>query len=214
MYDPATDKWTTMAPMPEPLQYNGLISIDSNMVSIVLDDKIYVFGSSHVQIFDPQTNSWTLGPLSTVEPGYWVGAATTGVYAPKKLYISGENCAQIFDPQTGNWSTSTIMPERIQNFGVAVVDDVFFVVGGQGVGQKVFQDKLLVDSYYTPNQTYCYTPLGYTSATPVLTDLPNNNLSLTITVAGIIVAVSVVAAVSLLLFRKKPSKPSKTGQTV
>jgi N-acetylneuraminic acid mutarotase len=139
MYDPATDTWTTMTPMPETLQYNESISIDSNMVSIVLDNKIYVFGSTHVQIFDPQTNSWTIGPPSTIGAGYWAGAATTGAYAPKKLYIFNENCAQIFDPQTENWSNSALMPEHIRNFGVAIVDDVFYVISGQGIGPKIFQ---------------------------------------------------------------------------
>jgi hypothetical protein len=57
-----------------------------------------------------------------------------------------------------------------------------------------------------------YVPVGYNSV-PLATESPKNNPSnLAFTVAGIVVAVSVVTAVSLLIFYKKHKTKSKTAK--
>ena len=60
VYDPETDSWTTMAPIPTKV---------SAYASAVVNNKIYIISgwsanaplSSQVQIFDPQINNWTMG---------------------------------------------------------------------------------------------------------------------------------------------------------
>jgi len=88
VYDPATDTWETKAPVP-----TGAIGF----VSVVVDDKIYVFGafsesgdSMRNQIYDPETDSWSEGTPSPSGVTYGAAGATTGVNAPKRIYVLGE----------------------------------------------------------------------------------------------------------------------------
>jgi len=63
-YDPATDTWTERAPMPRPRQEMG--------AALGADGRIYVVGGAYsfgnplpvddVDIYDPQTDSWSTGP--------------------------------------------------------------------------------------------------------------------------------------------------------
>jgi hypothetical protein len=185
MYDPATDTWTAKTPMPF---YNSEI-----MTLIVLDDKIYVFAgqrSNYISyIYDPQLDTWTPGP--GIPYSVHGGGATTGVNAPKKIYLFGEETI-VFDPQTQTVSTGASVPNP--SSGVAVVDDIFYLLEG--------------------HSNWRYTPFGYVSntstspeatlgATPTNQLTPQTPATLTVTVAGIFVAVAVLAAVSLLLYRNK-----------
>ena len=57
-YDPATDTWRTLAPMPTP----------GTAVGTVLDHKLYVLtGDRHTYAYDPVTNTWkTRAPVPAV----------------------------------------------------------------------------------------------------------------------------------------------------
>jgi len=98
MYDPVSDSWTTMAPLPTAVAY---------CISAVVNNKIYVFGNTgggnnETQIYDPQTNTWSYGPSMPYHVSYEAGAATTGVCAAKKIYLIGGNVySDEFDPETG-----------------------------------------------------------------------------------------------------------------
>ena len=71
-YDPSTNTWATMAPMPTPREYASAV--------VGSDGDIYVVGGmdstgglSTVEIYNPTTDHWTTGPsLATAE---WGGSA-------------------------------------------------------------------------------------------------------------------------------------------
>jgi hypothetical protein len=156
MYDPVTDSWTTMAPLPTAVAYT---------ISTVVDNKIYVLGNTgnnnEVQIYDPQTNTWRYGPSMPYSVAYGAGAATTGVFAAKKIYlmgeyVSGRSLIQIFDPKTETWSTGAAMPTPRQFFSVAVVDDLLYAIGGENLSGMVI--------HYDVNERY--TPFGYGTPDP------------------------------------------------
>src|SRR5262249_9580354 len=81
-YDPATDRWTTRAPMP---------SKRGGLASAVLGGKIHTFGGERAggvfdnhEVYDPATNSWTTGaPMPTWRHGL---AAVT---ADGRIYVIG-----------------------------------------------------------------------------------------------------------------------------
>ena len=156
MYDPATNTWTLKAPSPIPVSYS---------VSVVLDGKIYVFGTTSdcnaTQIYDPQSNSWKVGPSMPFTLTFGSGGATTGIYAPKRIYLFGQEGTLVFDPQTETWSTGATVPESITSFGVGVVNDALYLIGGRkDMGQRsVFGQTY--EKYDRVGSVYKYTPFGY-----------------------------------------------------
>jgi len=65
-------------------------------------------------------------------------AATTGVKAPKKVYVFGMTLTTrskmrsslVYDLEADVWENATAMPTYHKDFGVAVVNDVLYVIGG------------------------------------------------------------------------------------
>jgi N-acetylneuraminic acid mutarotase len=177
VYDPATDTWTTKAPAPKV----------AAAASGVLDNKIYSIGGyfdggyiSVTQIYDPLNDLWSIGsPPPTYFVGGSAGAVTTGVMASKRLYVFdspyGDMAAmpndplytnQVYDPKNDNWVAGVGIPTNREYFGVAVVDDIIYVIGGFSM---TFPSMLSV--YKSPSITYYatneqYTPFGYGSPDP------------------------------------------------
>ena len=158
VYNPVTDSWSTAAPIPHAVSGFG---------SAVVDNKIYVIGgqaefekpmnSGFVQIYDTKTNTWSQGARHPMPA--WVeetAAATTGVYAPKRIYVLGgiESFAQgltqnfAYDPQTDSWSNAASLSSPRAGFGVAVVDDLIYAIGG-------------TDGWNALTLNQQFTPLGY-----------------------------------------------------
>jgi hypothetical protein len=166
MYNPANDSWSTKAPTPVP--YDGY---PSTYPSAVSGEKIYYFGNhAQVQIYDTATDTWSFGGRSPRLDPTGVVAATTGAFAPQRIYFltlaqygwvpyghtdigAGRRTTFIYNPQSDNWSAGKQIPEYRSNFGVAVVSDKLYVVGGAVVEKTVDGDKVIVCSTveeYTP----------------------------------------------------------------
>jgi len=176
LYDPVTDLWTQKASIPRPDD----IAVYSDIFysfSIAMDNKImvyfkYMYGywafKGKVMTYDPKTNAWneegtppvmsgpyqSLGEGLNSATGSW---ATTGVYAPKKVYVLGltanDNEGQsnwVYDPESDTWSFAKAMPVDRAGFGVAVVDDILYVIGGTINGSF-------------SNIVEQYVPIGYSS---------------------------------------------------
>jgi N-acetylneuraminic acid mutarotase len=88
-YDPETDAWTTLAPLPQP---------SGGLAGAALDGTLYVFGGEyfsegggvyeHTWAYDPQADAWTeLPPMRTPRHGL-AGAATDG-----RIFAIGGNTA-------------------------------------------------------------------------------------------------------------------------
>jgi N-acetylneuraminic acid mutarotase len=187
VYDPATDSWSNMEPMPTAVKHYA---------SAVLDDKIYIMGGqigdypipngtlNLVQVFDPKTNQWSLPARMPINVKYAAGVATTGKYAPKRIYVFGgdanneayqnasryymydvdpTNATQVYDPLTDNWSFAASMFSARYNLVAANVNDTLYAIGGQ-----------ILDNSNYPETTYAndkYTPMGYIPEFPSWTPL-------------------------------------------
>jgi hypothetical protein len=148
VYDPVTDSWTTKPSMP----------FGAWGEAVVVDDKIYVISGSHLQVFNPATNMWSqcTPPPSIV--GYGAGV-TTGVLAPKRIYAIGESVG-VYDPENDTWEIGADILTRRYNFGVAVVNDILFAIGGHTYGAPWPGD------FSAVNVNEQYTPFGYGSPDP------------------------------------------------
>ncbi len=141
VYGPVADVWTTKAPVPVAPDLNEGWSC----VSVVFDNEIHVIGafpfSNSHQIYNPTTDSWHSGiPLVS---GYWFAsaAATTGVDSKMQICVfSGDRRwwdngeihfpTQSYNPKNESWLAGAPMPTGRLKAGVAVIDDLIYVIGG------------------------------------------------------------------------------------
>ena len=158
-YDPYTDSWKTKAEIPTGAVYAQ---------SAVVKNKIFLFGGlssrDSNQIYDPETNTWTSGVSVPSGVAEGAAAATTGVKAPTKIYVMGGETTyvsndgtygnvtdlnQVYDPESDTWSEGALLPTQLRFFGLAIVNDTFYAIGG-------FPGLI---GFFDTN--YEYTPIGY-----------------------------------------------------
>jgi N-acetylneuraminic acid mutarotase len=121
-----------------------------------LNGKVWVLGgwppgrltSNLVQIFDPATSRWSLGP-SLPQPLHHTHAAAIG----GKLYVIGGETDGAFtgragkevantwvhDPAFGGWVARAPMPTARSSGGEAVLDGKIYVAGGRDAGGSAFE---------------------------------------------------------------------------
>ncbi|MCW4023718.1 MAG: hypothetical protein NWF01_01620 [Candidatus Bathyarchaeota archaeon] len=206
VYDPATNSWTPLAPMPTGFGYY--------FITTCLDKQIYFILSDGTNlIYDTTTDTWTTGATIPQKYSESVIAATTGQYVPERIYVIGGcivhglaqttavNSTFCHDPVSDVWSQMADAPTRRSSCAVAVVDDKIYVIGGS-----------LDVSTLTGNPTNIvevYTPAGYSTAQPSGDNSPQpspvENLSL---IVGSVVATAIVtvAAITVYHFKHTPNK--------
>jgi len=179
VYDPATDTWTQKAPS----TYGSC-----GYATAALDGKIYVLSGSFDnlrtkmnQIYDTQSDTWTVGSSA---PSYFMSGAavaTTGVMAPKRIYVFDAPCpdrashpdvplysTQVYDPETDSWVAGADLPTGQVDAAVAIIDDVIYVIGGYRATYRDVYDWVYgpqIAKYATNDQ---YTPFGYGTTPPVI----------------------------------------------
>ena len=108
----------------------------------VVDGKLYLFGGigggseGKVQIFDPNTQTWTMGaniPFAT-------GSASTALINGK-VYLAGGivgsstvASAAVYNPMTNTWTSIASMPQARNHTASSTDGTSFFVFGGRGPG--------------------------------------------------------------------------------
>ncbi|MEJ2240598.1 MAG: kelch repeat-containing protein [Candidatus Bathyarchaeota archaeon] len=174
VYDPATDTWITKTSPPKAASFGGC-------TSAVYENKIYVFGGlsedQHYnlnQIYDTETDTWSTGtyPITSVDGG--AAVITSGVYAPKRIYVLGnpsnlrqgedQTFVRIYDPETDSWNLGADIPTRRYNFGVAVLNDTIYAIGGHTYN--------FPGNFAPSAANEQYTPVDYISEFPSQTLFP------------------------------------------
>jgi N-acetylneuraminic acid mutarotase len=135
VYDPATNSWTRLAPMPTPRNHLG---------AAVAGGKIHAVGgrvpgdmelTAH-EVYDPATDSWTAAaPLPTGRSGIAVVAHRGLVYVfggetVRTLRSKTFHEVERFDPATGRWQRLPPMPTARHGLGAASSGDGIHVLGG------------------------------------------------------------------------------------
>jgi hypothetical protein len=174
MYDSIADSWTKKA---------SFSAIPMSCFSFVLsaeNDKLVVIGEfpvtgspsvsneQRVMIYDPKIDVWSEGASSQVGKLSGVVGVTSGVYAPQRVYFFGKSSNVVYDPANNVWSTansSMITPRAA--FGVAVVDDVFYVIGGSTPNTGI--------EFLSVNEQYV--PFGYLGTIPTVTPSSSSSAS-------------------------------------
>ena len=201
VYDPSSNSWTKMAPIPTPVEYYA---------SGVVDNKIYVIGGMAntssggdlTQIYDTETNTWSFGQPPPF--GFWGAQAgvTTGVWAPTQIYVP--SMTQVYDPQTNSWTNIT---SPIRSGGlVAVVNDTLYVMQGAFTTTQIFGAAQVTVNGFNEQ----YFPIGYQDLTPSLSQFstvkpPNTKMEPlpTVTIIAVVISAVLVGAGVLIYFRRR-----------
>jgi N-acetylneuraminic acid mutarotase len=193
VYDPATDSWITKTPAPTALSWTWA----SSAASAVFNSKIYFVGGEGSgklnQIYDVETDKWSSGASSPSSVDGGAAGATTGVWAPKQIYILGEIVAarseeptfvRVYDPVTGSWAFGADAPTSRYNFGVAVVNDILYAIGGHTHSQYPL-------GIYAPVATNeQYTPFGYGTVPPAVAVVSPENRTYNVTSVSLVFTVN------------------------
>jgi N-acetylneuraminic acid mutarotase len=178
IYDPTTDSWSIGVPMPYPVTLASSAVVDNTIYVFGGVDEYLGSRQSpsaqfvHItQIFNTLTSTWSLGATN---PGIGTdqgAGATTGAMAPKQIYIFGgfpsgpivmnppgyppgySNMTLAYNPTSNSWATSASMPYPAAGPAVAVVNDVFYVIGGGRQG-NLTNEQYIPIGYGTPDPSY------------------------------------------------------------
>ena len=167
VYDPKMNSWQKIADMPTPRADAG---------TAVVDGTIYVFGGYSgidnrgenfnfldiVEAYNPKTDTWVRKqnmPFPCTNFG-------TGVVEGKVYIIGGladfnkgipnslawTDRVEAYDPKTDTWMTRAKMPTRRDYFGVGVISNRIYLIGGRGWPQvgKLGGSFLPVTEEYNP----------------------------------------------------------------
>jgi N-acetylneuraminic acid mutarotase len=178
-YDPATDTWKALAPLPTK---RGAAS------AAVVDGKIYVTGGATsltgvkengihparphnvvatVDVYDPATNTWSSARPMLLARNHHASAGVGG-----KLYVIGGRVASAFisgtsnnvdlveayDPATNLWTARLRMPTPRSAIGAGAYKDWIIVPGGEGQNWQALSAFKAVEAYNTATNTWQILP--------------------------------------------------------
>jgi len=163
-YDPVADSW-----------YTGKAVLQAAVhgyASAVLDGKIHVIGGVGVskfgspvvvnnnQVYDVQTDEWSLAVQLPVTSSYGGAAVTEGFLSPQALYYVGgvagnqySNQVSMLTLSNNSWVEVADMSTARSHLGLAVVDDKLYAIGG-------------FDGVDWLDTIELYTPTGYGTVPP------------------------------------------------
>jgi len=136
-YDPASNTWSSKAPMPVTL---GVMGVG------VVNDKIYLIGglsafqtSNVVLEYDPAADRWTdLTPVAAMPTprDHFVAATVNGrihcIGGRQTTIESILDVHEVFDPVTRTWQSRAPLPTARGGFSAAVLNGKILIIGGEG----------------------------------------------------------------------------------
>jgi N-acetylneuraminic acid mutarotase len=129
-YDPATNTWTSKAPLSAPRASFGVG---------VVNGILYAIGgqtngglSDIVEAYDPSTDTWTTKtPMPTAQMVHAVIVVNGIIYNVGGIDASGVyNLVQAYDPSTDAWTVKSSMPTPRGFLAGGAVNGILYAVGG------------------------------------------------------------------------------------
>jgi N-acetylneuraminic acid mutarotase len=152
-YDPATDRWTSRAPMPVGLHHVGIG---------VAGGKLYVIGGykqsgfsvwqpvATVYAYNPATNTWAEhAPMPTPRGALAVTAHDGKLYAIGGYDRKANSAAvEVYDPERKTWAVRAPLPTPRDHLAAATLSGKVYAIGGRLNGD--YQRNLSVTEVYDP----------------------------------------------------------------
>lgn len=141
VYDPQTDKWTLLRPLPAGRDHAGVV---------VWEGRIHVAGGRFNtfenntglhHVYDPASDTWRLrAPLPTPRSGhgmvvyrgrFWCMGGEERLYDAQNRPIDRViGTVESYDPATDTWQHHAPMPTPRHGLGAALIGDTIYVAGG------------------------------------------------------------------------------------
>ncbi len=130
VYDPETDSWTDLSPMPSARGWTG---------SAVYDDTIIVFGGydpeneatgMEVEKYFPATDTWSSDPAMSDYRETFSCISMNGL-----IYLIGgwsNELVEVYDPVLKSWTELAPLPTGRGGSGICILGECICVVGGRG----------------------------------------------------------------------------------
>jgi N-acetylneuraminic acid mutarotase len=171
-YDPTTDNYRAMAPIPGPR---------CSAVAATVGSKIYLIGgiepfengkgsriNGRNQVFDPVANTWgtsDLSPMPTTRNHAFVGVVNNKIYviggrqaAGMIPYSSNTDVVEEYDPATNTWGgVKQRMPTARSGGGYATYNGKIYVGGGEWISREVLASFRALEAYDAATDT-CRAP--------------------------------------------------------
>ena len=158
-YDPATNTWISIPPMP---------TLRIEFATAVHENKIYIIGGkenrgaaslSTVEVYDPATNSWTSRTsMPTARDSIQANVVNGKIYV-----ISGEisliephpgaifsDATEVYDPKLDTWSSAANIPNHVAGYASAVLDNKIYIIGGATEEPPVGWHRVNTTQIYEP----------------------------------------------------------------
>jgi len=134
-YDPATDSWTQLQPMPTPRNHIGAAAVNGR-IHVVLGRADGDYTLTAHEIYDAATDTWAPGPdvptgrsgVAVLEHGGYVYT-----FGGERLDEPNERTfddAERFDPRTNQWERLAPMPTARHGLGAAAIGNSIYVISG------------------------------------------------------------------------------------
>ena len=171
-YDPATDAYKAMAPIPGPR---------CSAVAATVNGKIYLIGgiepfedgkgsriTGKNQVFDPAANTWGTdrSPMPTTRNHAFVGVVNNKIYviggrqaAGMIPYSSNTDVVEEYDPATNTWGgVKQRMPTPRSGGGYATYDGRIYIGGGEWISRELMASFRALEAYEPATDTWTVLP--------------------------------------------------------
>lgn len=134
-YDPKTDRWQFVAPLPETLHHTTAVSLGGFLYVIGGYNTLSFNPVSSAYRYDPATNTWTAIANLPTRRGALASVVLNG-----RIYAVGGNATSAlgdlasYDPATNNWTQLAPMPTTREHIAAGVINGKIYVVGGRRPG--------------------------------------------------------------------------------
>jgi N-acetylneuraminic acid mutarotase len=132
-YDPQADRWTKLAVLLEPREHLAAVALRGQIYALAGRWQGQV--SNSVQVYNPDTDSWTFGtPLHDARSGF--GAAVLDdhvIVAGGEVFEGGAKAltsVEAYDAGSDHWEALPSLPVGIHGNPVANIGNSLFVLGG------------------------------------------------------------------------------------
>lgn len=134
VYDPKFNRWETMGNLPRAVNHTGMAAVDGLLYLVGGFGENSFSAIDFLQIFDPATGSFDMGPpLPTPRGALAVTVLDGRIHAIGGLDAQGRDVGthEVFDPSEGSWSTRAPMPTARDHHGAAAAGGLIYVAAGR-----------------------------------------------------------------------------------